>query len=154
MALAALGGQRVAYLGSASKTLAPGVRIGWLVVPGRAREAVREALTADPAGPSTLDQRTLAELIASGAYDMHLRRMRRTYRTRRAAFIRSLSTALPAAEVGGLEAGVHCLLEMDDADDTAAAHELARPTQAGDGRTSSGEGGTPSTDTITDRRRP
>lgn len=125
-ALAALGGQRVAYLGSASKTLAPGVRIGWLVVAGRAGDAVREALAADPAGPSTLDQRTLAELIASGAYDTHLRRMRRTHRTRRAAFIRALRTALPAAQVVGLEAGVHCLLEMDGADDTAAAVQLAR----------------------------
>jgi GntR family transcriptional regulator/MocR family aminotransferase len=125
-ALAALGGQRVAYLGSCSKTLAPGVRIGWLVMPGCAGSAVQELLAGDPAGPSTMDQRTLAELIASGAYDTHLRRMRRSYRSRRTGFVDSLRTALPTAQIVGLEAGVHCLLELDDADDTAAAHQLAQ----------------------------
>ncbi len=125
-ALAALVGQRVAYLGSCSKTLAPGVRIGWLVVPGRTGSAVQEVLADDPAGPSTMDQRTLAELIASGAYDTHLRRMRTAYRSRRTAFIHALRTAMPTARIVGLEAGVHCLLELDDADDTAAAHQLAQ----------------------------
>lgn len=125
-ALAALGGQRVAYLGSTSKTLAPALRIGWLVVHGAVRDAVRDVLAAAPAGPSTLDQLTLAELIASGAYDTHVRRMRRSYRTRRALLIRSLQETLPAARVVGLDAGVHCLLELDGADDTRAASRLAQ----------------------------
>jgi GntR family transcriptional regulator/MocR family aminotransferase len=125
-ALAALGGPRVVYLGSCSKTLAPGVRIGWLIAPGSTGSAVQEVLGSDPAGPSTMDQRTLAELIASGAYDTHLRRMRTSYRNRRAEFLSSLRAALPAARIAGLKAGVHCLLELDGADDTAAAHQLAQ----------------------------
>jgi GntR family transcriptional regulator/MocR family aminotransferase len=123
-ALAALGRQRVAYLGSTSKTLAPAVRIGWMIVHGPVRDAARQVLAAEPAGPSTLDQRTLAELIASGAYDTHLRRMRRSYRTRRAAFVRHLQAAVPTARVVGLEAGVHCLLHTEGADDARAAHRL------------------------------
>lgn len=125
-ALAALGGQRVAYLGSTSKTLAPALRIGWLVVHGAVRDAVREVLAAAPTGPSTLDQRTLAEMIASGAYDTHLRRMRRSYRTRRAALVRDLRATVPAGRVAGLDAGVHCLLEVDDADDARVARRLAQ----------------------------
>lgn len=125
-ALAALGPDRVAYLGSTSKTLVPGLRIGWLVLPPRWREAVAEVARQDPAGPSTLDQRAFAQLVAVGDYDRHLRRMRRSYAARRAALVACLAEAVPSARVVGLDAGVHCLLDIGAADDAAVARWLAR----------------------------
>jgi GntR family transcriptional regulator/MocR family aminotransferase len=125
-ALAALGPQHVAYLGSTSKTLVPGLRIGWMVLPPRWRQAVTEVVRQDPAGPSTLDQRALALLVEAGDYDRHLRRMRRSYASRRAALVSCLAEAVPAARVVGLDAGVHCLLDVGDVDDAGLASRLAR----------------------------
>ena len=79
-ALQPLAPDRVIYAGTASKSLAPGLRLGWLVVPPRLLEAVMAGLAG---GPSGLDQLTLAELITSGGYDRQVRRARLGYRRRR-----------------------------------------------------------------------
>ena len=106
--------------------LAPGVRIGWLVLSGGVGAAVRDVLESDPSGPSTPDRRTLAGGVASGAYDTHLRRVRRTYRSRRAALVAGLRAALPQVAVTGMAAGVHCPLPLPAGDDARAARRLAR----------------------------
>ena len=72
-ALQALAPDHVVYAGTASKSLAPALRLGWLVVPPRLLDAVIAQLTA---GPSGLDQLTLAEFIDSGGYDRQIRRTR------------------------------------------------------------------------------
>jgi GntR family transcriptional regulator/MocR family aminotransferase len=111
-ALQSLAPEHVVYAGTASKSLAPGVRLGWLVVPGSLLDAVLAA-RAHGDWPSALDQLTLAELIASGGYDRHVRRMRIAYRRRRD---RLLATA---QRVTGIDAGLHAVVELDEDERTA-----------------------------------
>jgi GntR family transcriptional regulator/MocR family aminotransferase len=106
-ALQALAPEHVVYAGTASKSLAPGVRLGWLVVPGSMLDAVLAA-RAHGDWPSALDQLTLAELIASGGYDRHVRRMRIAYRRRRDQLVSQV------AHVRGIDAGLHAIVEVDD----------------------------------------
>ncbi|WP_448609570.1 MocR-like pyridoxine biosynthesis transcription factor PdxR [Geodermatophilus sp. URMC 60] len=125
-ALASLQPDAVAYLGSTSKTLVPAVRIGWMVLSGRHRRAVERVLTDERAGPSTIEQRALALLLADGGYDRHVRRMRRAYRARRAGLVTALSGVAPELRVRGLDAGLHLLLEVPPDDERALAAELVR----------------------------
>ncbi len=78
--LQGLAPDRVIYGGSASKTLAPALRLGWFLVPEEILGPFleRKALIGGPS--PLLEQLTLAEFIASGEYHRHLRRMRRRYR--------------------------------------------------------------------------
>jgi GntR family transcriptional regulator/MocR family aminotransferase len=110
-ALQALAPDRVIYAGTASKSLAPGLRLGWLVVPQRLLDAVTTELSG---GPPALDQLMLAEFIASGDYDRQIRRARLAYRRRRDR----LATALRCQgwQVGGIAAGLHAVLELPGAD--------------------------------------
>lgn len=106
-ALQGVAPDRVVYLGSTSKTLAPGLRIGWMVVPAHLIERVRTAKGLADTGSSVMDQIAFSQFLTSGAYDRHLRQMRRRYPTRRAALLDALSRHLPQAEVLGAAAGVH-----------------------------------------------
>ncbi|MET9315139.1 PLP-dependent aminotransferase family protein [Kribbella sp. NPDC003505] len=109
-ALAALDPTQVAYLGSTSKTLAPTLRLGWLVVQGSLRRHVQALLEAEASTPAGLEQRTLATLLADGAYERHLRKMRRVYQRRRTAMVAALRSALPDVQISGLDAGLHILV--------------------------------------------
>src|SRR6185295_13449381 len=82
-ALQGMAPDRVVYAGSASKTLAPGLRLGWFVMPGHLAEPMAEAKIAADRGSPALEQLALADLIARGEFDRHLRRMRPVYRRRR-----------------------------------------------------------------------
>jgi GntR family transcriptional regulator/MocR family aminotransferase len=106
-ALQALAPEHVIYAGTASKSLAPGVRLGWLVVPGPLLDPVLAA-RAHGDWPSAIDQLTLAELIASGGYDRHVRRMRIAYRRRRDRLV----SAVP--RLGGIDAGLHAVVELNE----------------------------------------
>jgi GntR family transcriptional regulator/MocR family aminotransferase len=122
-ALQGLDPERVAYAGTASKTLAPGLRLAWLVLP---RAFVEPALAAKErlgGSPSTLEQIALAELLRSGAYDRHVRRMRQRYRRRRDALLATLRRAAPQLRTRGIAAGLHLLAELPDA---ATEQELVR----------------------------
>jgi GntR family transcriptional regulator/MocR family aminotransferase len=113
--------QRVLYAGSVSKTLAPALRLGWLLVPpSLVEEAVRRKRLADLGSP-TLDQLALADLLERGEIDHHLRRVRRRYRDRRDALVAALAERLPAARVRGISAGLHLLVELPGGDDEAVA---------------------------------
>jgi GntR family transcriptional regulator/MocR family aminotransferase len=111
-ALQGLDPDTVIYAGTASKALAPALRLGWLVVPGRLLEAVQEEQRIHDYGVGRIDQHALAVLIASGEYDRHLRRMRLHYRRQRQALISALAEFLPEASVGGISAGLHASVSL------------------------------------------
>jgi GntR family transcriptional regulator / MocR family aminotransferase len=105
--------RRVALLGSLSKTLSPALRIGWMLVPAPWAD-VLSRLESTPSLPPTLDQLAFARLLTSGAYDTHLRRSRRTYRTRRDLLVAELARLLPGFEVSGVAAGLHLVVNLPD----------------------------------------
>ncbi len=100
----------VAYAGSTSKTLAPGMRLGWLIPPGRLHADLVEAKHASDLGSPALPQLVLARLIASGELEQHIRLVRKRQRSRRDALLRALREHLPAAHVQGVAAGLHLLI--------------------------------------------
>ena len=100
---------RVALFGSLSKTMAPAMGLGWAVTPPRWTEAIRSRETR-MTGPPVVDQLALARFIESGAYDRHLRVLRRTYRLRRDRLVDGLRHRIPDARVAGVAAGLHILV--------------------------------------------
>jgi GntR family transcriptional regulator/MocR family aminotransferase len=125
-ALQGLDPDRVIYAGSVSKTLAPALRIGWLVIPPSLLQAVsREKLLADR-GTARIEQHAFAAFLIRGELDRHLRRMRSRYRGRRDALVEALAEALPDAAVRGVAAGLHVTVELPDSDDEQAIREEAR----------------------------
>ena len=100
----------VAYAGSTSKTLAPGMRLGWLIPPRRLHADLVEAKHASDLGSPALPQLVLARLIASGELEQHIRLVRKRQRSRRDALLRALREHLPAARVQGIAAGLHLLI--------------------------------------------
>jgi GntR family transcriptional regulator/MocR family aminotransferase len=110
-ALQTLAPDRVVYAGTASKSLAPSLRLGWLVVPPRLLEPVTAELAA---GPSALDQLTLAEFITSGDYDRQIRRARLAYRRRRDRLAAALHRQ--GLYVTGIAAGLQAVVELSGTD--------------------------------------
>ena len=104
--------QHVALLGSVSKTLAPALRIGWVVTPPPLLPALRAIKRDDDFGSNAIDQHVLARLLESGAYDRHLRGLRRRYRQRRDAFIDALARRLPEWQVMGSAGGLHLTVAL------------------------------------------
>ena len=111
-ALQALAPQRVVYAGTASKTLAPGLRLGWLVLPTDLIDDFVAAKARADRNSSAIDQLTLAEFIVSGAYDRHIRRSRLAYRRRRDRLVTALRRRAPRVRISGIAAGLHALLEL------------------------------------------
>lgn len=124
-ALQGLAPDRVAYTGSVSKSLASGLRLGWLVVPDRLVPAIVERKRADDLCGPVLEQRTLAEFLTSGRYDAHLRRCQRIYRARRDSFVAAVRHHLPTARITGIAAGLHAVVRLPGGDEAALA-EAAR----------------------------
>lgn len=125
-ALHAAAPDRIAYAGSTSKSLAPALRLGWLVAPPRRYDALVAAKHASDLGSPTVPQLVLARLLESGEYDRHVRLVRGRHRARRDALLDALRTELPAASVKGVAAGLHLLVTLPEgsADDTVLADEL------------------------------
>jgi len=123
---------QVAYAGSTSKTLAPGLRLGWLVPPSRLHADLVEAKHASDLGSPALPQLVLAHLIAGGELEQHIRGVRKRQRRRRDALLRALGEHLPEARVQGIAAGLHLLITFGEltgsVDDT---HLAERILQAG-----------------------
>ncbi len=111
-AMQALAPEHVVYAGTASKTLSPAVRLGWLVVPGRLLDDVVSAKYLAGAHASSLAELTLAEFIGSGGYDRHVRRSRLRYRRRRDRLIGALARARADRRVTGVAAGMHAVLHL------------------------------------------
>jgi GntR family transcriptional regulator / MocR family aminotransferase len=101
----------VVFAGSASKTLAPGLRLGWLVVPEALRGPLLEVVADFAAVLPVTEQLALADLIGRGGYDRHIRRMRLIYRRRRAELAQVVNRPLE-----GVAAGLHALLPVESAE--------------------------------------
>lgn len=124
--LQGLAPDRVVTIGTASKALAPAVRLGWIVAPAQLAEAIAAAKRVSDRGTSTLDQLALAALLESGRYDRHLRRMRAVYASLRDALIRSLARHAPDIRLTGLAAGFHAVAHLPAVADEQAVVAAAR----------------------------
>lgn len=121
-ALQGLDPDRVVYLGTASKSLAPGLRMGWMVVPPGLLDEVVAAKGRTDWTSSAVDQLTLAEFIRSGAYDRHVRGMRLRYRRRRDELVAAVSGRVA---VSGIAAGLHAVLDLPAGTEAAALRSAA-----------------------------
>jgi GntR family transcriptional regulator/MocR family aminotransferase len=126
-ALQGLEPDRIVYAGSVSKTLAPALRLGWLVVPPTLVEAVTEEKDLADCGTARIEQQAFASFLARGELDRHLRRMRGRYRRRRDLLVEALADEVPDATVRGIAAGLHATVQLpDDYDERAILDEARR----------------------------
>jgi GntR family transcriptional regulator / MocR family aminotransferase len=130
-ALQGLVPDRVALIGTVSKSLAPSLRLGWVVCPAALLESVTEEKRLSDRGSPGLEQLALTALIESGRYDRHLRHMRRLYGARRAALIRALAENASEIVLSGLAAGFHAVAHLRSGADERAIVEQARSRSIG-----------------------
>jgi GntR family transcriptional regulator/MocR family aminotransferase len=124
-ALAAQAPEHVVHLGSVSKTLAPALRLGWVVAPPSVREELVVRKQWSDITTPALGQLALAELITSGGFERHLRRVRVRQRRRRDALAAALREHLPSARVHGVAAGLHLLVGLPDGVDDRVVADRA-----------------------------
>jgi GntR family transcriptional regulator/MocR family aminotransferase len=129
-ALQGLDPERVAYTGSVSKSLAPGLRLGWLLVPQWLADDVVERKRTVDLGHPTLDQALFARFVERGDYDRQLRRCQRAYRERRDALVAALAEHFPGSRVTGIAAGLHAIATLPERYGPEERF-LARVTEAG-----------------------
>jgi GntR family transcriptional regulator/MocR family aminotransferase len=115
----------VAYAGTASKTLAPGFRIGWAILPADLLEPFAEAKLLHDRGSPILDQLTFADFLSRGEFDRHLRRMRPVYRARRDALLQALAEHIPELAPAGIAAGLHLVAWLPEGLEESAVIDAA-----------------------------
>ncbi|HEV3071402.1 MAG TPA: PLP-dependent aminotransferase family protein [Solirubrobacteraceae bacterium] len=119
-ALQGLAPERVLYIGSASKRLAPGLRLGWLLLPSWLAWPLISSKAIEDGGSEVTGQLTLCDFIERGELDRHVRRMRLRYSHRRKTLLKALARWLPQARVGGAGAGLYELALLPDEIDESA----------------------------------
>jgi GntR family transcriptional regulator / MocR family aminotransferase len=125
-ALQGLAPDVVVFAATTSKTLAPAMRIGWMVLPRRLVEPVTRVQAVTAAQPSAIDQAALATFIANASLDRHLRQMRRRYRAKRDLLLAALEESLPEVRVTGAAGGLHVLATLPEGSDERATAQAAR----------------------------
>ena len=124
------GGKRVTFTSSFSKTVAPGLRIGYFVVPQGMAAAYDDRAVSTYISPSLLPQAIVHELMRSGAFEPNLERVRGLLRGRKDAMLAALAAEMPAGTSwSSPEGGYFLWLDFEDGVDAAAL--LARTTEAG-----------------------
>lgn len=111
-ALQSLAPDRVVYAGTASKSLIPSLRIGWLALPSDLVRHVGSVRARHDLGTDSLTQLAFAHMVSSGMLDRHLRRCRSRYRSRREVLAQVVEEALPGTRILGAAAGMHAYLEL------------------------------------------
>jgi len=129
--LQGLAPDRVALLGSVSKSLAPALRLGWIVCPPQLAGPLAHGKHYDDRGCPALDQLALAALLESGRFDRHLRRMRTVYSARRDTLLRALGTHAPNTRITGLAAGFHAAASLPEHIDEQTVTSTARTRSVG-----------------------
>ncbi|MBI0383844.1 PLP-dependent aminotransferase family protein, partial [Streptomyces albiflaviniger] len=132
-ALQGLDPEHVVYLGTASKSLAPALRLAWMVVPDHLLDDVLAVKGTGEWQSGALDQLTLAEFIDSGAYDRHVRGMRMRYRRRRDQLVAALAERAPRVRVTGIAAGLHAVLQLPPGTERSVVQGAAWQSLALDG---------------------
>ncbi|MFG1622706.1 PLP-dependent aminotransferase family protein [Kribbella sp. NPDC049227] len=122
---------RVFAIGTVSKSLAPAVRLGWVLCPSSMLEAVADQKNALDRGCPGIDQLALARLMESGRYDRHLRRVRAMYGTRRTVLLDALAEHAKGMPVSGLAAGFHAVAHLPADVDELEVREAARARSVG-----------------------
>jgi len=151
-AIAALAPDCTIYLGTFSKSLGAGLRLGYMVVPAHLADAVRTMKTLLNNGSPWLDQAVLAEMMRSGSYAAHLSRIRPQYRARRDALLAALHRYFGLADVSGAEGGLHVFWRLPpDFPDAVTVEAQARRMRVGVYAIASG-GAHDARDTIFSRR--
>ena len=118
--------ENVVYIGTASKLVAPSLRVAWVAPPRRLREPLRVELESRGLVVNEATGLALAEFVASGALSAHHARVTRTYAARRAALVAAVARHLPGVALVGVEAGLHVVLRLpDDVDDLVVVTRLA-----------------------------
>lgn len=130
-ALQGLAPDRVAFVGTVSKTLAPALRMAWIAVPTWLVDDVGHQLRVTGVAPPTIDQVALASFIADAGLERHLRQMRSRYAAKRHLLVETLERKLPGVELSGVAAGLHVLVWLPHGVDEHLAAERTR--QAGVG---------------------
>jgi GntR family transcriptional regulator / MocR family aminotransferase len=125
-AVQGLAPELVAYGGSVSKTLAPGLRLGWLVAPERLAQGIVDAKATDDLGTPVVEQLALADFLERGELDRHLRRTRTVYRKRRDTLVAALAAELPGSRPAGVAAGLHLVVHLPPDTDEQAVLQRAR----------------------------
>jgi GntR family transcriptional regulator/MocR family aminotransferase len=124
--LQGLAPEQVVYGGSASKTLAPAVRLGWMALPQRLAQPLAARQRRRGGMPAPLLQLALADLIERGELDRHLRRQRRRYQHQRDALLSALAKELPELPIHGAAAGLYAVLYLPPELDEQAVLSAAR----------------------------
>jgi len=117
--------EHVIYMGTVSKSLAPGLRLGWLALPERLVDAVARQKGETEETSGFVEQLAMAEFIASGSYDRHIRTMRAQYRRRREELVTAVARSSPESTVTGMHAGLHVVLELAGGDESGLSRQLA-----------------------------
>jgi GntR family transcriptional regulator/MocR family aminotransferase len=116
---------RVVHIGTTSKTLAPGIRLGWMSAPVHLVEELKAEKSALDSGSPVLEQLALADLLSSGEYDRHVARARQVYRHRRDTLVAAVGRRLPGLRLDGAAAGLHVLLRLPEGVDDVAIARVA-----------------------------
>jgi GntR family transcriptional regulator/MocR family aminotransferase len=130
-ALQGLAPERVVHAGSASKTLAPALRLGWVALPADLVAEVAAVKREEDLGSPALDQLAFADFLERGELDRHLRRMRQLYRRRRDALVAALRARLPRWRIHGVAAGLHLMADVGAGVDERALVEAAARRSVG-----------------------
>ncbi|BBY19106.1 MocR-like pyridoxine biosynthesis transcription factor PdxR [Mycolicibacterium litorale] len=117
--------EHVIYMGTVSKSLAPGLRLGWLALPERLVDAVARQKGEIEGTSGFVDQLTMAEFIVSGSYDRHIRRMRAEYSRRREQLVAAVARSSRQSTVAGTPAGLHVMLELARGGESDLVRQLA-----------------------------
>ncbi len=124
------GGERVTFTSSFSKTVAPGLRIGYFVVPQALVSSYDDQAVSTYISPSLLPQATVFELIDRGAFEPNLDRVRGLLKARKDAMLAALAAEMPeGTRWSSPEGGYFLWLDFDESVDAAAL--LTRATEAG-----------------------
>jgi GntR family transcriptional regulator/MocR family aminotransferase len=115
--------ERVIYLGTFSKCMGPGLRLGYVVAPRRLVESFRRMKMLMNNGQSWLEQAAMADFMASGEFGRHLRRIRQLYRERRDALLAALKKHFGECEIYGEQAGMHLVWKLPEGFPSAAEVE-------------------------------